>query len=239
MTLHPIPSPPQTASRTSLFPSRTHSLSLSLVSDRSSRSRSLASGQYGRVGADRKEGKRQREERERREGAWASARYWCIKRAYLRSLFSRMWTPGMRRSREEGNRAPYCITSAIYLFYPGGWIKLVYGTRTPRGVRTLRRKVCTELARKRGFARNEWRQRPTWRRWRSRSRFSGEQKGNGTTRREKMRLCVRNTYLHLVLRWWGYFISFLSIYQRWTIARSEANNLSHFFVETILAIELW
>ena len=76
-----------------------------------------------------KEGERERK-RGGEEGAWASARYWCIKRAYLRSLFSRMWTPGMHRSREEGNRAPDCITSAIYLFYPGGWIKLVYGIRT-------------------------------------------------------------------------------------------------------------
>lgn len=90
----------------------------------------LAREQGEEVG-EREDGKKERErKRGGEEGAWASARYWCIKRAYLRSLFSRMWTPGMHRSREEGNRAPDCITSAIYLFYPGGWIKLVYGIRT-------------------------------------------------------------------------------------------------------------
>lgn len=126
MTLHPIPSHPNMPC-TSLFPSKlTFSVTYSnilLVPSYSYRDR----GGGGKQESGKKTGK----EWERREGAWASARYWCIKRAYLRSLFSRMWTPGMRRSREEGNRAPDCITSAIYLFYPGGWIKLVYGTRTP------------------------------------------------------------------------------------------------------------
>ena len=51
---------------------------------------------------------------------------------------------GMHRSREEGNRAPDCITSAIYLFYPGGWIKLVYGVRT--------RACCVYARRKPRFA---------------------------------------------------------------------------------------
>lgn len=89
-------------------------------------------------------GKKERRGGGGEEGAWANARYWCIKRAYLRSLFSRMWTPGMHRSREEGNRAPDCITSAIYLFYPGGWIKLVYGVRT--------RACCVYARRKPRFA---------------------------------------------------------------------------------------
>lgn len=58
---------------------------------------------------------RERESRTRREqkrgtgGEGARPRYWCIKRAYLRSLFSRMWTPGMRtahrRKATESERA--------------------------------------------------------------------------------------------------------------------------------------
>jgi len=46
------------------------------------------------------EAKAKKEGRQVRERAW----YWCIKRAYLRSLFSRMWTPGMRAGIREVSR---------------------------------------------------------------------------------------------------------------------------------------
>lgn len=49
----------------------------------------------------------------------------------------------------ERGRQPDCITSAIYLFYPGGWIKLVYGIRACCVY--ARRKARNHT--KRGFAR--------------------------------------------------------------------------------------
>lgn len=92
----------------------------------------------------------------------------------------------MRRSREEGNRAPDCITSAIYLFYPGGWIKLVYGTRTPRAVRARCAEKCAQ----------SWPESADLPVMNDDSirlgvdarvpRFSDVQKGNGTKRREKI-----------------------------------------------------
>lgn len=58
----------------------------------------------GRAGRD--ESKKSEGEAGGQIGEEVRARYWCIKRAYLRSLFSRMWTPGMRavHGKEERGR---------------------------------------------------------------------------------------------------------------------------------------